>query len=139
MCVAPTVPYQPRASHLSALHEILLDHHEKFESVYDERYSRRYGPLRPQVGDAFRRFPDCGVLAHGFLRMRCRSHLPSGSVLARRTRPVCLADAPRRVEDSPGPTLSDARSHRSRGNRRRPRQRPRSCPRNRVLWRLDGG
>ena len=73
MCVAPTVPYQPRASHLSALHEILLDHHEKFESVYDERYSRRYGPLRPQVGDAFRRFLDCGVLAHGFLRVRCRS------------------------------------------------------------------
>ena len=69
-CPAPS--YQPRRSHETPLYALVLDHHEKFESCYEERYASRYGALRAEVVDAFRGFLDCGVLAHGFLRVRCR-------------------------------------------------------------------
>jgi hypothetical protein len=50
---------------------VILDHHERFAAVYDNLYAARYGAWRPEVGTTFCRFLECGVLANGFLRVRC--------------------------------------------------------------------
>jgi len=70
-CVPAVISYQPRRPAESPLYGIVVDHCEKFAAVYDDLYTDRYGRWRPEVADTFHRFLDCGVLAYGFLRVRC--------------------------------------------------------------------
>lgn len=65
--------YRPKRSCDSPLYGIVLDHHERFASVYDDVYAVRYGDWRPVVADTFTRFLDCGVHARGVLRVRCKA------------------------------------------------------------------
>jgi len=39
--------------------------------VYDDRYATRFGPLRAVVPRALESLKRCGILAHGFARVRC--------------------------------------------------------------------
>lgn len=39
--------------------------------MYDERFAREYGPWRPVVAQVADKFLACGVLDHGFARIRC--------------------------------------------------------------------
>ncbi len=39
--------------------------------VYDERFAHEFGPWRPVMGDVAEKFLGCGVLEHGFARIRC--------------------------------------------------------------------
>ena len=39
--------------------------------MYDERFAREYGPWRPVVGEVTDKFLACGILEHGFARIRC--------------------------------------------------------------------
>ena len=49
----------------------MSDHLHRLQTVYDERFAREYGPWRPVVGDVADKFLACGVLDHGFARIRC--------------------------------------------------------------------
>ena len=39
--------------------------------MYDERFARRWGYWRPVVGEVVEKFLACGILKHGFARVRC--------------------------------------------------------------------
>ena len=39
--------------------------------MYDERFAREYGPWRPVVAQVTDKFLACGILEHGFARIRC--------------------------------------------------------------------
>ena len=41
------------------------------QTVYDDRFAREYGPWRPVVAQVADKFLACGVLEHGFARIRC--------------------------------------------------------------------
>jgi hypothetical protein len=46
----------------------------------DERFAPLYGEWRPVVGEVVGKFLACGILAHGFARVRCPGErLPPGS------------------------------------------------------------
>ncbi|NDD31637.1 MAG: hypothetical protein EB084_25585, partial [Proteobacteria bacterium] len=63
--------YRPRVAHQTPLYELALDHAERFEHVYDERYASQYGPWRPRVGKTLMQYLDCGVPSNGMLRVAC--------------------------------------------------------------------
>ena len=63
--------YRARSPQGTALHAIVLDHHERFGSVYDEQFAARYGPWRRAVEDTFVRYLECGNYANGCLRVAC--------------------------------------------------------------------
>ena len=48
-----------------------MHHLHRLQTVYDERFAREYGPWRPVVGQVADKFLACGVLEHGFARIRC--------------------------------------------------------------------
>ncbi|MFM9079159.1 MAG: transposase [Opitutaceae bacterium] len=50
---------------------MLADHFETLTRVHEERYEPTHGPLRPVVSEVVGKFLDCGLLEHGFARVRC--------------------------------------------------------------------
>ena len=68
---APSGVYRPRRPQASPLYRLIEDHFEEFCTVYDERFSRRWGYWRKVVGDVVEKFQACGILKHGFARVRC--------------------------------------------------------------------
>ncbi len=64
-------PYAPRRPQASPLYWLLADHFETLTRVYEERYKPTHGPLRPVVSEVVGKFLDCGLLEHGFARVRC--------------------------------------------------------------------
>lgn len=63
--------YKPRRPQASPLFRLVSDHLHRLQTVYDERFAREYGPWRPVVGQVTDKFLACGVLEHGFARIRC--------------------------------------------------------------------
>ena len=63
--------YQPRRPQASPLFRLVSDHLQRLQTAYDERFAREYGPWRPVVAQVAGKFLACGVLDHGFARMRC--------------------------------------------------------------------
>ena len=63
--------YQPRNPKASAYYRCVEDHFEQLETVWDERYQRRFGFWRSYVTDVIRRYLDCGDLHFGFARVKC--------------------------------------------------------------------
>ncbi|MFN8883900.1 transposase zinc-binding domain-containing protein [Gemmatimonas sp.] len=51
----------------------MSDHLQRLQTVYDERFAREYGPWRPVVAQVADKFLACGVLDHGFARIRCEA------------------------------------------------------------------
>src|SRR5674476_50909 len=49
--------------------EALVVH--RLQTVYDERFAHEYGPWRPVVAQVTDKFLACGILPHGFARIRC--------------------------------------------------------------------
>jgi hypothetical protein len=64
-------PYLPRRPEASPLYRVLADHFETLERVHEERFEPAHGPLRAAARRAVGRFLDCGLLEHGFARVRC--------------------------------------------------------------------
>lgn len=62
---------RPRHPQASPLYRLLQDRFRAFSTVYDERFGRRYGPWRPVVAEVVEQFVACGILKHGFARVRC--------------------------------------------------------------------
>ena len=69
----PSGVYKPRRPQASPLYRLFEDHFEEFSTVYDERFTRRWGYWRSVVGDVVDKFLACGILKHGFARVRCGS------------------------------------------------------------------
>jgi len=63
--------YRPRKPEASPLWQLVTKHTHTFLGVYDDRYATRFGPLRAVVPRALESFQRCGILAHGFARVRC--------------------------------------------------------------------
>ena len=63
--------YKPRRPQASPLFRLVSDHLHRLQTVYDERFAREYGPWRPVVARVAEKFLACGVLDHGFARIRC--------------------------------------------------------------------
>ncbi len=63
--------YKPRRPQASPLFRLVSDHLHRLQTVYDERFSRAYGPWRPVVAQVADKFLACGMLEHGFARIRC--------------------------------------------------------------------
>jgi hypothetical protein len=53
------------------LQQASSDHLHRLQTVYDERFAREYGPWRPVVAQVADKFLACGILDHGFARIRC--------------------------------------------------------------------
>ena len=61
--------YRPRDAEHTVLHTVIREHLETF---LHEAATRTDGPGLPRfVEEEFRAFLRCGVLAHGFARLRC--------------------------------------------------------------------
>ena len=63
--------YKPRRPQASPLFRLVADHLQRLQTVYDERVAREDGPWRPVVAQVADTFLACGVLDHGFARIRC--------------------------------------------------------------------
>ena len=67
--------YHPRRPHASPLCRLVSDPLHRRQTVSDERFAREYGPWRPVVAQVVAQVADkflaCGVLEHGFARIRC--------------------------------------------------------------------
>jgi len=53
----------------SDLYRIVFNYHEVLEQVWEERYQSTYGCYRDEVKDAFNKYLDCGIVAHGCARV----------------------------------------------------------------------
>ena len=63
--------YQPRRPHASPLFRLVSDQLHRLQTVCNDRFEREYGPWRPVVTQVADKFLACGVLEHGFARIRC--------------------------------------------------------------------
>jgi len=70
---APTAlgVYKPRRPQASPLFRLVSDHLHRLQAVYDDRVAHEYGPWRPVVAQVTDKFSACGILEHGFARIRC--------------------------------------------------------------------
>ena len=63
--------YKPRRPQASPLFRLVQDQLHRLQRVYDERFAREYGPWRPVFDEVTDKFLACGILEHGFARVRC--------------------------------------------------------------------
>ncbi len=63
--------YQPRRPQSSPLFRLVRDHLHRVRTVYAARFAHEFGPWRPVMGEVAEKFLACGVLEHGFARIRC--------------------------------------------------------------------
>ena len=63
--------YKPRRPQASSLFRLVSDHLHRLQTVYDDRFAHEYSPWRPVVARVAEKFLACGVLEHGFARIRC--------------------------------------------------------------------
>ena len=67
----PVAVYRPRQPRASPLYRLLDEHFQTFATDYDERFAPRWGPWRRVVPEVVEKFLACGILEHGFARVRC--------------------------------------------------------------------
>ena len=63
--------YRPRRPRASPLYRLLEEHFAEFSTVYDERFAHRYRYWRPVIAEVVEKYLACGILEHGFARVRC--------------------------------------------------------------------
>ena len=69
--MSPTATYRPRHPERTPLYQCLEDYWEEFKQSYPYFYEAEYGPWRPVVEKTVDRFLECGLLRHGFARLKC--------------------------------------------------------------------
>ena len=73
--------YRPRRARESPLFRLVEQHLEEFLRVYQERFAKVHGPLRPVVERVLRAFLTCGLVERGFARgmdMEAQVMAPTG-------------------------------------------------------------
>jgi hypothetical protein len=92
---APAGVYKPRRPQASPLFHLVSDHFRAFHAAYEDRFATTYGDWRPVVREVADKFLACGVLEHGFARVRCdacaHEYLLAFSCKARYFCPSCHA------------------------------------------------
>ena len=77
------------------VHRNVSDHFRAFHAVYEDRFAATFGDWRPVIREVGHKFLACGVLAHGFARVRCgactHEYLLAFSCKARYFCPSCHA------------------------------------------------
>ncbi len=63
--------HKPRKPQDSLYYQCVEDHFEEFERIYDDRFPKKYGFLRPYVKQVIYRYLDCGIQHNGFARVKC--------------------------------------------------------------------
>ena len=63
--------YRPRRPQASPLYRLIEDHFDELSTIHDEGFARRWGYWRKVVGEVVEMFQACGILKHGFARVRC--------------------------------------------------------------------
>ena len=66
---SPASVYRPRRPHTSPLFQLVQDHFQRLQTVYDDWFAPVYGEWRPVAGEVADKFLACGVLDHGFARI----------------------------------------------------------------------
>ncbi len=69
--MSQTAAYRPRHPQSTPCYECFEDYWDEFKQSYPYFYEAEYGPLRPVVEKTVARFLECGVLRHGFARLKC--------------------------------------------------------------------
>ena len=87
--------YRPRHPERTALYRVLFHNFDRFLTVYESRFEKEYGHLRPVVREVVERYLDCGNPRSGFARIRCPDchgeHLLTFSCKTRGFCPSCHA------------------------------------------------
>ncbi len=63
--------HQPRRLRASPLYRLLNRHFRELSLVWDERFASAYGDWRAIIPKVVDQFLACGLLEHGFARIRC--------------------------------------------------------------------
>jgi hypothetical protein len=94
--------YKPRRPQASPRFRLVSDHRHRLQTVYDDRFVRENGRQRPVVTQVAGKFLGCGVLDHGFARIRCdactHEYLLAFSCKCRYVCPSGAAQAPRDLD-----------------------------------------
>ena len=94
--------YRPRRPRASPLYRLLEDHFAEFSTVYDERFAHRYGYWRPVIAEVVEKYLACGILEHGFARVRCGACKPRVSARVLVQVPLLLPELPREASGALG-------------------------------------
>jgi hypothetical protein len=62
LCRNTTAFYHPRRPTSSPLYHLLLNHFDRFEQVYDERFAKGYDFYRPVISEVMRAYLECADL-----------------------------------------------------------------------------
>ena len=92
---APVGVYKPRRAQASPLFRLVNNQFRTLQMVYDGRFAPTYGAWRAVVPEVADKFLACGVLEHGFARMRCDACAPKRLRTWRRYRRALLGDMAR--------------------------------------------
>jgi len=68
---SPAGVYKPRRARSSPLFRLVQDHFTDLHAVYEDRFAHTYGDWRPVAREVANKFLACGILDHGFARVRC--------------------------------------------------------------------
>jgi hypothetical protein len=63
--------YRPRRPRDSPLYELVDGYYDEVKGKWEDHFQCRYGFWRGAVEDVVYAFLDCGILDHGFARVRC--------------------------------------------------------------------
>ena len=69
--MSATATYRPRHPERTPFYQCLADYWDEFKQSYPYFYEAKYGPRRPVVDKTVDRFLECGLLRHGFARLKC--------------------------------------------------------------------
>jgi hypothetical protein len=67
-----TKGYHCRRPRYSPYYQCIEDNYETFERSYDAKYQEKFGYFRPIISKVIYQYLDCGILANGFARVKCR-------------------------------------------------------------------
>jgi hypothetical protein len=68
---SPAGIYKPRRARSSPLFRLVQDRFTDVHAVWEDRFAHTYGDWRPVVREVANKFLACGILDHGFARVRC--------------------------------------------------------------------
>lgn len=65
--------YRRRTPETTPLSGVISSCREELKRVWEDIFQHQYGALRDEVTEAFERYLECGILAHGCARARCEN------------------------------------------------------------------
>ena len=63
--------YKRRTPEKATLYKIVYNHFQEYQNMYPDKYEKHFGFLRKIIPKTIHKYLDCGILEHGFARVRC--------------------------------------------------------------------